>query len=214
MPAFVKTKHQEKLWKRAKQAAGSSEKAPKWPLVTHIFKKMGGFKEAASVIDFDQEIVQESSFSREFPDHPGFPPEVRELLKSGEAEDISWHNDTMPSVGHEITPNGMIVKLWVDYPEFDEKLAEKEIDDWADENDYDLEGKKWNQLTAKQQEQLRDYCIKYQVATRRESPGNKQFAVTVSNEDGSMDDDVLETDDVNRAVAEFRNKVRTLSAKK
>jgi len=53
----------------------------------------------------------------EFPDHPGFPKAVRQLVANGEAEDASWHNDIAPSVERDV--NGWIVRLW-DYGDEDE----------------------------------------------------------------------------------------------
>jgi hypothetical protein len=54
------------------------------------------------------------------------PKEIIALMRSGEAEDISWHNDTMPSVGKELS-NGIIVKLWVDYPDPDDRESSNDM---------------------------------------------------------------------------------------
>jgi len=47
MPAFIKTKYDEQVWKRAKQQASKTLKPTDpayWALVTTIYKKMKGGK--------------------------------------------------------------------------------------------------------------------------------------------------------------------------
>jgi len=69
--------------------------------------------------------MAEALWVREFGWDYDVPPEVLALVQSGEAEDISWHNDICPSFsahGPDYSPE---VRLWVEHPD----PAKREWDD-------------------------------------------------------------------------------------
>lgn len=47
------------------------------------------------------------------------PP--KEIAQLEGIDDMSWHNDTMPSFGKEVGPKGTLVRLWSDHPDQDER---------------------------------------------------------------------------------------------
>jgi len=53
------------------------------------------------------------------------PP--REISELEGVEDMSWHNDTMPSFGKEVGPNGALVRLWSDHPDRDLRESDSEL---------------------------------------------------------------------------------------
>jgi len=56
MPGFIKTKEDERLWKKAQGIAEKNGLKEDWPYITGIYKKMRGGKVGAIISDFD--VVQ------------------------------------------------------------------------------------------------------------------------------------------------------------
>ncbi len=79
------------------------------------------------------------------------PP--KEIAQLEGVDDMSWHNDTMPSFGKEVGSRGTIVRVWSDHPEQEQResgsdkrfnvTVEGEHDELAKVKDHGLDVDDW-----------------------------------------------------------------------
>lgn len=96
------------------------------------------------------------------------PAEIQALVDSGEAEDISWHNDCAPAFGLLDTVGDEVVRIWFDHPDPQER-----------ENDGDvpmryavtMRAGQWNAETVLETNDAKEAVAKYRecVALAREA---------------------------------------------